>query len=294
MDMLTGEQIANTHLNDWRKLGQGLPARYLVDDFGTGVRFVAAVGEAGDALGHHPRVTIGDGYVDLKLLSDDAVYRDGEGIEHVVEWVTQQDIDLARRVTEIAAEQAVDADPASITAIELALDTAHAATIAPVWAALLTGAWPRRWPPGRWSSTTVGHRRPLSSPTRTATGPVWGRCNPHAGAVTRRGRLIRATVPIANDGKETCPSATTASMCALNETVISRRGGRGRAVARAGIEPATFRFSGGTEGQVRRLTVRFVRPACDFIERSSRWEGGPHHRVRPTPRALRRWPRLGR
>jgi hypothetical protein len=28
--------------------------------------------------------------------------------------------------------------PASITTIELALDTAHAATIAPVWAALLT------------------------------------------------------------------------------------------------------------------------------------------------------------
>ena len=40
----------------------------------------------------------------------------------------------------LSAGQAVDADPASITAIELALDTAHAATIAPVWAALLTGS----------------------------------------------------------------------------------------------------------------------------------------------------------
>ena len=140
MDMLTGDQIVEANLTDWRKLGQGLHARYVVGDFGTGVRFVAAVGEAGDALGHHPRVTIGDGYVDLKLLSDDAVYRDDEGTEHVVEWVTQQDVDLARRVTEIAAEQAVDADPASITTIELALDTAHAATIAPVWAVLLTGS----------------------------------------------------------------------------------------------------------------------------------------------------------
>src|SRR4029453_5282648 len=34
----------------------------------------------------------------------------------------------------------VEADPASITTIELALDTAHAGTIAPVWAALLTGS----------------------------------------------------------------------------------------------------------------------------------------------------------
>jgi pterin-4a-carbinolamine dehydratase len=63
----------------------------VVGDFGTGVRFVAAVGEAVDALGHHPRVTMGDGYVDFKLVSDDALYCDDEGTEHVVEWVTQQD-----------------------------------------------------------------------------------------------------------------------------------------------------------------------------------------------------------
>jgi hypothetical protein len=77
------------------------------------------VGEAGDAFDHHPRVTM-----------------------------------LARRVTEIAAEQGVDADPASIAAIELALDTAHSALIAPVWAALLTGSIEAR---GR--GTTARRRR---------------------------------------------------------------------------------------------------------------------------------------
>ena len=92
MDMLTGEQIAAANLTDWRKLAQGLHARYVVDNFGTGARFVTAVGEAGDALGHYPRVSIGRGYVDLKLVSDDAIYRDDEGTEHVVEWVTQQDV----------------------------------------------------------------------------------------------------------------------------------------------------------------------------------------------------------
>lgn len=140
MDMLRGEQIAEANLTDWRKLAQGLHARYLVDDFGTGVRFVAAVGEAGDALDHHPRVSIGKGYVDLELVSADAIYRDDEGTEHVVEWVTQQDVDLARRITEIAADHKVDADPASVSEIELGLDTARSATIAPVWAALLTGS----------------------------------------------------------------------------------------------------------------------------------------------------------
>ena len=139
MDMLKGEQIAEANLTDWRKLAQGLHARYVIDDFGTGARFVAAVGEAGDVLGHYPRVSIGEGYVDLKLVSDDAIYRDDEGTEHVVEWVTQQDVDLARRITEIAADQQLPADPASVSHIELGLDTADSATIAPVWAVLMTG-----------------------------------------------------------------------------------------------------------------------------------------------------------
>jgi 4a-hydroxytetrahydrobiopterin dehydratase len=160
MDMLTEDQIAETNLTDWRKLAQGLHARYLVGDFGTAVRFVGAVGEAGDKLGHHPRVTMGNGYVDFKLISDDAVYRDDQGAEHVVEWVTQQDVDLARRITEIAAEQGIDADPASVSTIEFALDTAHTAGVAPVWAALLTGG------------TEARGRGTIGDDVRDATGRV--------------------------------------------------------------------------------------------------------------------------
>lgn len=171
MDMLRGEQIGAANLTDWRKLAQGLHARYLVADFGTAARFVAAVGEAGDAIGHHPRVSIGNGYVDLKLSSDDAIYRDDEGTEHLVEWVTQQDVDLARRIAEIAADHKVDADPASVSVIELGLDTAHSATIAPVWAALLTG-----------SAEAQGHGTP-SDEVRDATGRVpnlwFGNANGH-------------------------------------------------------------------------------------------------------------------
>jgi 4a-hydroxytetrahydrobiopterin dehydratase len=139
MDMLRGEQIAEADLTEWRKLAQGLHARYLTDGFGAGARFVAAVGEAGDAIGHHPRVVIGTGHVDLELVTADAIYRDDEGTEHVVEWVTQQDVDLARRVTEVAADLGLTADPAGVSEIELGLDTAVPGTVAPVWAALLTG-----------------------------------------------------------------------------------------------------------------------------------------------------------
>lgn len=137
--MLMGDQIAEAELTDWRKLAQGLHARYVIDDFGSGARFLAAVGEAGDALGHHPRVSMGPGYVDLKLVTDDAIYREDDGTEHVIEWPTQQDVDLAREITEIATGQGLSADPAAVSVIELGLDTTSSATVAPVWAALLTG-----------------------------------------------------------------------------------------------------------------------------------------------------------
>jgi 4a-hydroxytetrahydrobiopterin dehydratase len=140
MDMLRGERIAEADLTDWRKLAQGLHARYLVDDFAAAARFVTAIGEAGDPLGHHPRVTIGRGHVDLELVTTDAIYRDDDGTEHVVEWPTQQDVDLARRITDIAAEHRLAADPASVSEVELGLDTTDSATIAPVWAALMTGS----------------------------------------------------------------------------------------------------------------------------------------------------------
>jgi 4a-hydroxytetrahydrobiopterin dehydratase len=160
MDMLKGDEIAAAQLTDWRKLAQGLHARYVVADFGTGARFVAAVGEAGDALGHHPSVSLGNGHVDLKLVTADAIYRDDEGTEHVVEWVTRKDVDLARRISGIASDHELDADPASVSVIELGLDTADSATIAPVWAALLTG-----------NAGSQGHGSP-SDEIRDATGRV--------------------------------------------------------------------------------------------------------------------------
>jgi 4a-hydroxytetrahydrobiopterin dehydratase len=139
MDMLSGEQITAAGLADWRQLGQGLHARFVIPDFRAGARFATAIGEAGAAAGHHPEVRIGSTYIDLKLISDDAVYRDDTGTEHRVEWTTQRDVDLARRISEIAAEQSLAADPGAITAIELALDTANSTRLSPVWSALLTG-----------------------------------------------------------------------------------------------------------------------------------------------------------
>ena len=139
MTMLFAEQINQARLTDWRKLAQGLHARYVVADFAAGARLLAAVADTVEDLGDHLRATVGDGYVDLKLISLDAVYRDGEGTDHTVEWVTQRDLDLARQISEVAAEHAATPDTAGIMNIELALDTAHEDRVAPFWSALMTG-----------------------------------------------------------------------------------------------------------------------------------------------------------
>ena len=139
-DMLDDQQIADAGLEDWRKLGQGLHARFLPSSFKAAARFLTAVAEVAERAGHTPQVRMDARFVDLKLISEDAIYRDQDGVEHQVEWVTQRDVELARRISEVAGEHGVRADPSSIATVELALDTAHVQTVAPVWSALLTGS----------------------------------------------------------------------------------------------------------------------------------------------------------
>ncbi len=126
-DDITVQQILDAHLDDWRRLSVALHARFLTGDFVSGLRFVTAVTEAAEAAGHHPDVTLTYPYVDLALVS------------HDVGRVTGRDLDLARRVSEIAAEQGVSSDPGVLAEVELALDTADLAAQGPFWAALLTG-----------------------------------------------------------------------------------------------------------------------------------------------------------
>jgi 4a-hydroxytetrahydrobiopterin dehydratase len=128
MEGLTSSQILDARLDDWRKLARALHARFHTGDFVTGLKFVTAVTEAAERANHHPDVTLTYPFVDVKLIS------------HDVSQLTQRDIDLARRISEIAREQGIGAEPSAPAEIELALDTADLAAVGPFWAALLTGS----------------------------------------------------------------------------------------------------------------------------------------------------------
>jgi 4a-hydroxytetrahydrobiopterin dehydratase len=127
MEKLSSQEILDAHLDDWRMLAQALHARFLTGSFVKGLEFVTAVTDAAESANHHPDVTLTYPHVDLKLVS------------HDVSRVTERDLMLARRISEIAREQGIGARPAAVAEIELALDTADVARLGPFWAALLTG-----------------------------------------------------------------------------------------------------------------------------------------------------------
>lgn len=131
MTTYTGQKLLDTldskGLADWQGLPQCIGARFLTGDFATGVELVERIGTAAEEANHHPDVTLTFPHVDIRLTSHDT----GE--------VTERDLDLAARISELATSAGVKADPGAPAMLELGMDTAHRDEIAPFWAALLTG-----------------------------------------------------------------------------------------------------------------------------------------------------------
>lgn len=123
--LLSGDQIALMDVPDWRSMYDALEARFVTGDFATGLRLVAAIGSAAEAAGHHPDVELRAGHVDVLLTTPQAGGK------------TRRDVDLARRISGLAVDLGVVADPAVVQRLELALDTWDVDEIRPFWAAVL-------------------------------------------------------------------------------------------------------------------------------------------------------------
>jgi 4a-hydroxytetrahydrobiopterin dehydratase len=129
VDKLSTQEITDAALADWRKLAQALHARYRIADLNAGAAFVTAVAATAKAAGHSPDLKLTSGVVDVSLCTHE------DGL-----WVTQKDLDLAQQISEIARQQGLTPEPTAVTQLELALDTANEARVAPFWSALLTGS----------------------------------------------------------------------------------------------------------------------------------------------------------
>jgi 4a-hydroxytetrahydrobiopterin dehydratase len=118
-------EIDAAGLPDWRLFGQALHTRFRTGNFANGLRLLNAIGDAAEQANHHPDLDLRYPHLNIKLASHDAG------------GVTDRDVSLARRISEIAAEQGVSAAPSDVETVELALDTPDYGAIKPFWRAAL-------------------------------------------------------------------------------------------------------------------------------------------------------------
>ena len=116
---------AEAGLDDWRMMFQTLETRFDTGSFAAGLDLVTRIGAAAEEAGHHPELDLRFATLHVRLIS-----RDGFA-------VTTRDLDLARRISALAAEVGVTAEPLAVQVVELALDTADRAEIKPFWRAVL-------------------------------------------------------------------------------------------------------------------------------------------------------------
>lgn len=122
---LTPSQVADAGLEGWLHVPGALATRIRSGSFADGLRLVNAIGEAAEEMDHHPDLTLRYAEVDVVLASHDAG------------GVTERDVRLARRISELTAELGSSLACTELAWPELALDTPARDLVKPFWRAVL-------------------------------------------------------------------------------------------------------------------------------------------------------------
>ena len=125
-DRLSGDQITEMDgMGDWRSMYHALQTRFLTGDFATGLEMVNRIGAVAEEMGHHPDLDLRYPHLNIRLFSHDVFGK------------TDRDVELARKISAIAQDLGVEADPGAIAVTEIGLDTWDVEEIRPFWKAVL-------------------------------------------------------------------------------------------------------------------------------------------------------------
>jgi 4a-hydroxytetrahydrobiopterin dehydratase len=128
MRRLSNEELKEYGLKDWVRLSTTISTRYHVPTYLVGARFVFECAELAEEADHHPDIKLSYLFVDVSLCTHEGG-----------RWITLADVELAKKISELARRYGLEPSTAEIQQLEIALDTAHMERVAPFWAALLTG-----------------------------------------------------------------------------------------------------------------------------------------------------------
>ena len=137
-DPITGSDFASSDgVDDWRVVGDGACAFFRTGSFGESATFVAAIGKLPSLDDHPPAVDIRDDGVTVRLITYEDAYFG----------MSRRDADLARRVSALARELGLTADPTAVQSVLVIPGARVAAEVMPFWQAVL-GYVPRSDNPG--------------------------------------------------------------------------------------------------------------------------------------------------
>ena len=123
--LTAGQVSAEPGLDDWRVLLRSLQASFRTGSMAKGLELAAAIAAAADEADHHPDLTITYPRVHVVLTTHDAG------------GLTDQDVEVARQISQIASERGAAADPAALTQVEIAVDAMDIPRVKRFWEAVL-------------------------------------------------------------------------------------------------------------------------------------------------------------
>ena len=125
MTTLTTQQVIDEGLSDWRVLIRTLQTCFETGSFAVGADLVAKITTVAEQLDHHPDVVLRYPHVLVTTTS------------HDVGGLTERDIALAQRISQVAADLEVPAAPEKVSATEIAIDALDVDAVRPFWQTVL-------------------------------------------------------------------------------------------------------------------------------------------------------------
>lgn len=127
-ERITPRQFHETEgLEDWRVLGEGACTYLRAGSFAAGVRLVEAIGKVAGPDDKHPDVDVRDEGVTVRVVT---ITPDFFGL-------TRRDVDMARRVSAVARELGIAADPSAVQSVQVTVDALSIPQVVSFWRALL-------------------------------------------------------------------------------------------------------------------------------------------------------------
>lgn len=115
-------------VEDWRVLGEGACAYFRTGSFTAGARLVHEIAQrVGPEDDHRPDIDLRPEGVTVRLIT---IASDYYGL-------TERDIELARRISAVARELGVAADPSAVQTVQVAVDALVGPDVVRFWRALL-------------------------------------------------------------------------------------------------------------------------------------------------------------